>query len=158
MQMFFDLVGSLSIAIKVSPSKQIELYANLTLRSQVTFNDQKLVVNGDLCVWVCVCAMCMWLNYSVEILFSKLFEFCKSNILLIFEMQIKRNPALKMTRSEFSASVMESITKHCRERVYIFMYRMRITYQHRLLLNCAVDRMGQWLVQIFQSLVYMRLH
>lgn len=55
--MFFDLVGSLSIAIKVSPSKQIELYANLTLRSQVTFNDQKLVVNGDLCVWVCVCCV-----------------------------------------------------------------------------------------------------
>lgn len=66
MQMFFDLVGSLSIAIKVSPSKQIELYANLTLRSQVTFNDQKLVVNGDLCVWVCV-RVCVCYVYVVKL-------------------------------------------------------------------------------------------
>lgn len=49
MQMFFDFGHSHSKRYYIFEPKQIELYVNSTLCSQVTFNDQKLVINGDLC-------------------------------------------------------------------------------------------------------------
>lgn len=41
---------------------------------------------------------------------------------------------------------------------YKFMHNITITYQHTQRLSYAADRMGQSLVQIFQSPVYMRLN
>lgn len=77
-------------------------------------------------------------------IFNKFFK-CKSSEIPV-----------QMTKSDFQLNKFGLTVGNC--LCYKFMHNITITYQHTQRLSYAADRMGQSLVQIFQSPVYMRLN